>query len=251
MARTMSGPAQRRARNAATAASLARFIVQAAVRPAPQTMRRRCRAPDISRGRTAAKGQLRVGRGSRNRSPGRVARSGSSARSRSACANVGPSPYWALMRRPRTRHRVDESTAMEQHLDPLGGNAEEPVGLDHLEALVDERRGVPIVIFAAHRPLGMAASALPRTVTRRAGSAGTVAQGASAEVTIQPPHGACSPMRHWKIAECLGVIGRIGRQPAGGEPHYAVAAHDRADSLLASGELLARRERCDVGASPA
>ena len=52
-------------------------------------------------------------------------------------------------------HRVDDRLRVHDHLDLVVGDAEQLVGLDHLEALVHQRADESIGDLRAHRPRRM------------------------------------------------------------------------------------------------
>ena len=70
------------------------------------------------------------------------------------------------------------------------------------------------------------------------------------QVIISRRTGDCSPVRHWKIAECSESIGRIGaRFSAASRITYSPPT--TSDSLFASASFLPAPSAATVGASPA
>ena len=140
----------RSSRKACTATSLAALSTQVAVPPAdgrlagePQARERvevgrleRERA-DLRPGRACARARRRARDGAARR------RSGRACPGWPRCASVAPSH--------RLDERVDDRLRVHDDVDPVVRRAEQPVRLDHLEALVHQRRGVDRDL-AAHRP---------------------------------------------------------------------------------------------------
>ena len=117
------------------------------------------------------------------------------------------------------------------------------MGLDDLEALVHERRGV-YRDFGAHLPLRVAQSLVHGDL--RELFAGQVAEGAAAARDDQPPYGRPFARETLKDGRVFGVYRQNRRPPFGRQPHDPFAGHDER-FLVGQRQFLARAERRDGG----
>ena len=83
-------------------------------------------------------------------------------------------------------HRVYDRLRVYEHRYAVGIDAEEPMGLDHLESLVYECSGVDRDL-CAHAPLGVLEGPFRRDVGQLLGR--YVTQGAAAACYYESPHG--------------------------------------------------------------
>ena len=144
-------------------------------RPRPRWRRSappaRCRRRAAPRRRAAGTGSARVGLLERRGCPSAARSSGAHAgldalrvaraRARSARACRGSTSCAMHRAVDVLDQRMDDALRVDQHLDALGRHVEQPVRLDHLEALVHHGRRVDRDL-AAHHPVGMRAGLLRR-----------------------------------------------------------------------------------------
>ena len=127
------------------------------------------------------------------------------------------------------------------HVDPVGRHAEQPVRLDHLEALVHQRRRVDGDL-AAHPPRRMAAARRP-AVTSASARRDRPRNGPPDAVRISRRTSAGSrPCRHWWMALCSLSTGRIGDAAARAPPPSRAAGHHQ-HFLVGERDRLARVDR--------
>ncbi len=149
---------------------------------------------------------------------------------------------------PSTNSTIECTTRGRVHhdLDPVEGDAEEQVRLDHLEALVDQGRGVDRD-DRAHVPGRVGQRLLDGDVgqLRRGCGRGTgrrVAVSTSRRTSSGEP-----PRRHWASAECSESTGTIwpglARSRTSGPPMIS-------DSLLARASVLPASSAARVGRRP-
>ena len=144
--------------------------------------------------------------------------------------------------------RVDDRLRVHDHVDLLVGRAEEPVRLDHLEALVHQRRGVDRDL-AAHRPgrVLRAPARRSRRPARRASGRGTGRPRRSTVSRSIVPGRSFSIS--WCSAECSESTGSSRAPVASRERHHELAADDER-LLVGQRDVDALGERDDRGAEP-
>ena len=143
---------------------------------------------------------------------------------------------------------VDDALRVDHHLDRVVGDIVEPVRLDHLQALVRERRRVDRDL-RAHPPGRVAEGLLRRD--RRRDPRGVVEERAAGRGQDQPRRRAAiaSPTRHCQIAECSESIGRSQASGlASGSP--AVGRGDRGRAARARAASRGARRRRASPCSP-
>ena len=140
-------------------------------------------------------------------------------------------------------HRVHDRLRVQHHVDPFGGHVEEPAGLDDLETLVHERRGVDGDL-GAHRPLGMAQRLFRRDVGERL--ARYVAQRAARAGDDEPPRCRAFAREALEYGRMLRVD-RQDRSPVFGRHAHDVFAAHHERLLVGQGQFLAGAERRDRG----
>ena len=236
--------AQRPARKAATASSFAALNTAGRHPPALPAARARSRAGKAWAS-TGSKVQLV---GSANVS-GRLAparRSGQAERERDRHVHVGRADLGDRRAVDEGDHRVDHRLRVDDDVDALVGHAEEQVGLDQLEPLVDQRRRVQRH-HRPHRPRGVG----ERLVDGDAGELGardvrgTGRRRPSARGARPPRRGL--PRRHCASAECSESTGTswpgVAVRVTSGPPATS-------DSLLASASVEPAASAARVGARP-
>ena len=143
--------------------------------------------------------------------------------------------------------RVDDRLGVHDHVDAVVRRAEQPVRLDHLEALVHQRRGVDRDL-PAHRPGGMAQGVLDRhrlEIGRRA-----PAEGAARRRQDERLHRA-RPLAGEELVQrrVLGVDGDELRAGRLAQRHDELAADDEG-FLVGERDVDALGERDDGRAEP-
>ena len=158
----------RPSRNAATATSFAALSTAGAVPPARKRVVGEARGTGSARHPGASKSSAP----SRARSSGATPASMRSGHA-SACAIGVRMSGLPELREHRAvdvlDQRMDDALRMDDDLDRLARRAEQPVRLDHLEALVHHRRRVDRDL-AAHRPVRMRARLRPASRARSSSS---------------------------------------------------------------------------------
>ena len=199
---------------ASTATSLAAFSHAGAL---PRSQRGKGQRQT---GKRARSGCSKSSRPRRIRSSGPTPlsmRSGKYRRSACACrlAQLGQDGAIVVL-----NHRMHHALRVDHHLDAVGGHGEQPVSLDHFQALV-QHGGRIDGNLAAHAPVRMGAGLRRVRHAGRPGrahgtdrpkrSAAGGARLARARPGGRPPCG-----RHWKMALCSLSMGSIGAAVADG-----------------------------------
>ena len=143
--------------------------------------------------------------------------------------------------------RVDDRLRVDDDVDPLVGDAEQVMGLDHLEALVHQRRRVDRDP-PAHRPRSDGRAPRPRSPRRGRCGRGTARRRRSARAARPCP--APRPRSSWKSAECSESTGMI-RAPVASASAVTSSPPTTRLSLLASARSMPSLSATIVGPSPA
>ncbi len=212
----------------------------------------RPRAPGAGTGsvaRRAARRSASRPRPGRARAPARRRARGGAARRRSAPACPGARGAPAPRRRKRAPG-VDDRLRVHDDVDPVVRRAEEVVGLDHLEALVHQRRRVDRDL-AAHRPRRVLRA--PRSTVTPSSSAARAAAERPAgrgQRRAGRPCPARSPAISWCSAECSESTG-MSCAPVASASAVTSSPPTTSDSLLASARSIPSSAPTTSGPRPA
>ncbi len=150
--------------------------------------------------------------------------------------------------------RVDDALGMDDDLDRLGRDVEQPVRLDHLEALVHHRRRVDRDL-ASHHPVRDGRTPLGRDRVE-------LAQRQACGTARRTPSARCAARRRRRAAarsrgaapgrsRCARCLWAAGVAPLARTASMKTGPALTSDSLLASRMLLPARAAASVGRSPA